>query len=109
MSFDDDNSLLDFHLPKDVLHQLLTASSSSSFKETLEILAESSRTVVSRTALASDNIFLTVLRLTRSIPYPFGLVYFLLSLKLLRNLYAREISNQNSFIDRRRRFAINFS
>ncbi|KAL5845817.1 hypothetical protein ACOSQ3_009341 [Xanthoceras sorbifolium] len=108
MSFDDDNSSLDFHLPKDVLHQLLTASSSSSFKETLEILAESSRTAVSRTALASGNILPTVLQLPWSIPYPSGLVYLLLSLKLLRNLYAREISNQDSFIDRNRRFTINF-
>ncbi|KAL5746225.1 hypothetical protein ACOSP7_027371 [Xanthoceras sorbifolium] len=96
MGFDDDNSLLDFHLPKDVLQPLLTASSSSSFKE---ILAESSRTAASRAALASSNIHPTVLQLTRSIPYPSRREYLLLSLKLLRNLCAGEISNQNSFID----------
>ncbi|KAI9160748.1 hypothetical protein LWI28_011179 [Acer negundo] len=100
MGFDDEDSLLDFNLPKDVLRLLLTVSSSSSLKETLETLAESSRTAAGRAALASVNILPKVLQLTCSIPYPSGREYLLLSLKLLRNLCAGEISNQNSFIER---------
>ncbi|KAK2653753.1 hypothetical protein Ddye_013609 [Dipteronia dyeriana] len=100
MGFDDEDSLLDFNLPKDVLRPLLTVSSSSSLKETLETLAESSRTAAGRAALASVNILPTVLQLAQSIPYPSGREYLLLSLKLLRNLCAGEVSNQNSFIER---------
>ncbi|TXG70844.1 hypothetical protein EZV62_005779 [Acer yangbiense] len=100
MGFDDEDSLMDFNLPKDVIRPLLTVSSSSSLKETLETLAESSRTAASRAALASMNILPTVLQLIQSIPYSSGREYLLLSLKLLRNLCAGEISNQNSFIER---------
>ncbi|KAK1554386.1 hypothetical protein Q3G72_011445 [Acer saccharum] len=100
MGFDDEDSFLDFNLPKDVIRPLLTVSSSSSLKETLETLAESSRTAAGRDALASVNILPTVLQLTQSIPYSSGREYLLLSLKLLRNLCAGEISNQNSFIER---------
>ncbi|KAK0598539.1 hypothetical protein LWI29_035693 [Acer saccharum] len=100
MGFDDEDSFLDFNIPKDVIRPLLTVSSSSSLKETLETLAESSRTAAGRDALASVNILPTVLQLTQSIPYSSGREYLLLSLKLLRNLCAGEISNQNSFIER---------
>ncbi|KAJ0100466.1 hypothetical protein Patl1_20059 [Pistacia atlantica] len=95
----DDASLLGIPLPVDVLQPLLTAASSSSLKETLEILVESSRTGVGRSDLASKNILPTVLRLIQSICYASCHQYLLLSLKLLRNLCAGDITNQNLFIE----------
>ncbi|KAJ4706099.1 ataxin-10-like [Melia azedarach] len=92
-------SLLDVSLPEDLLQPLLTASNSSSLKEALEILIEYSRTVVGRFDLASKNILAKVLQLTQSIPNS-SCQYLLLSLKLLRNLSAGEITNQNSFIEK---------
>lgn len=95
----DDASLLNISLPDDALQQLLTASGSSSLKETLEILVESSRTGGGRSDLASKNILPTVLRLIQSISYASCRQYLILSLKLLRNLCAGEITSQNSFIE----------
>ncbi|XP_031280508.1 ataxin-10-like isoform X2 [Pistacia vera] len=95
----DDVSLLGIPVPVDVLQPLLTAASSSSLKETLEILVESSRTGVGRSDLASKNILPTVLRLIQSICYASCRQYLLLSLKLLRNLCAGDITNQNLFIE----------
>lgn len=95
----DDASLLGIALPEDVLHTFLATSNSSSLKEALEILIESSRTAVGRSALASKNVLSNVLQLIQSISYSTGCQYLLLSLKLLRNLSAGEITNQNSFIE----------
>lgn len=95
----DDASSLDISLPEDVLQPLLTISNSSSLKEALEILIESSKTTVGRSDLASKNILPQVLQLIQSIPHTSGCHYPLLSLKLLRNLSAGEITNQNSFIE----------
>lgn len=95
----DDASLLNISLPDDALQQLLTASGSSSLKEILEILVESSRTGGGRSDLASKNILPTVLRLIQSISYASCRQYLILSLKLLRNLCAGEITSQNSFIE----------
>lgn len=95
----DDASSLYISLPEDVLQPLLTTSNSSSLKDALEILIESSKTTVGRSDLASKNILPEVLQLTQSISHSSGCHYLLLSLKLLRNLCAGEITNQNLFIE----------
>lgn len=96
---DDDTSLLVSSLPKDIFQPLFSFSNSSSLKKTLENLVETSRTAIGRRELSSKNILLTVLRLIQSLPYPSGHQLLIPSLKLLRNLCAGEIANQNSFIE----------
>lgn len=90
---------VDIPIPEDILLQLLIASSSPSLKEALEILIQSSRTAPGRFDLASKNIISTVLQLSQSLLDTFARPYLLLSLKLLRNLCAGEISNQDLLIE----------
>lgn len=95
----DDSSLTELSLPKDLLQPLFTASKSSDLKQTLETLITTSRIADGRADLASRNILSSVLNLSQFLPYPSAHQYLLLSLKLLRNLCAVEIANQNSFIE----------
>lgn len=96
----DDASLVKFSIPQDVLQPLFSASHSSSLEETLENLIEVSRANVGRSDLASKNILPVVLQLSQSLPYPSGRHLLLLSLKLLRNLCAGEVANQDAFVER---------
>lgn len=96
----DDASLVEFSIPQDVLQPLFSASYSSSLEETLENLIEVSRANVGRSDLASKNILPVVLQLSQSLPYPPGRHLLLLSLKLLRNLCAGEVANQDAFVER---------
>ncbi|XP_030932493.1 uncharacterized protein LOC115958236 [Quercus lobata] len=94
-----DASLVELSIPQDVLQPLLSASNSSSLEETLENLIEASRTDVGRSGLASKNILPIVLQLSQNLPYPSGRHLLLSSLKLLRNLCAGEVANQDAFVE----------
>ena len=94
-----DASLVELSIPQDVLQPLFSASNSSSLEETLENLIEASRTDVGRSGLASKNILPIVLQLSQNLPYPSGCHLLLSSLKLLRNLCAREVANQDAFVE----------
>lgn len=96
----EDTSLLELSLPQDILSPLFSASNLSSLRESLENLIEASRTDVGRKDLASKNILPTVLQLTHSLPYPSGRHLLILSLKLIRNLCAGEVSNQDAFVEK---------
>ncbi|XP_041017564.1 ataxin-10 [Juglans microcarpa x Juglans regia] len=95
----DEDASLEFSLPQDILSPLLSASNSYSLEEALENLIEASRTNVGRKDLASKKILSTVLQLSQSLPYPSGCDLLTSSLKLLRNLCAGEVANQDAFIE----------
>ncbi|XP_022717604.1 ataxin-10 [Durio zibethinus] len=95
----DPESLLEFNGLEDVLQPLLCASNSSSLKEALELLIEASRSTVARAELALRNILPTVLKLVESLHHKSNCEYLTKSLKLLRNLCAGEIANQNAFLE----------
>ncbi|CAI0554667.1 unnamed protein product [Linum tenue] len=88
------NAVLSLQHP--LLLPLLTAAKSSDAKEALQALASAARSDAGRSDLASKNVLPDVLRFVRSLPCPEHLV---LALRLLRNLCAGEIANQNSFLD----------
>ncbi|RAL49154.1 hypothetical protein DM860_017184 [Cuscuta australis] len=79
---------------------LIMASNCSSIETALEKLIEIARTVEGRSDLASLNIISQLLRLCLSVLYPVGHQVLSLSLKLLRNLCAGEIRNQNAFLEK---------
>lgn len=79
------------------LEQLLVASDSSTLKESLECLIETAKTSDGRLDLACKQIIIPVLRLCQS-PLQLSAEDLFLSIKLLRNLCAGEIKNQNLFI-----------
>lgn len=86
--------------PENIVQPLLMASNCSSIEMSLEKLIDISKTVEGRLDLASLNIISQVLRLCLSVLYPVGHQILSLSLKLLRNLCAGEIRNQNSFLEK---------
>lgn len=90
---------LEVSLPQTILQPLLIASNSATLEKALERLIEIARATEGRSNLASRNILTNVLQLCQYISYPSCRNLILLSLKLLRNLCAGEISNQNSFIE----------
>ncbi|KAM6584916.1 hypothetical protein CsatB_011918 [Cannabis sativa] len=96
----EDTSLLELCVAEDVIQALCSASNSSSMEKSLELLIEISRTADGRVDLGSKHILSMVIQLIQSIPYPSGRQFLVLSLRLLRNLCAGEISNQNSFLQR---------
>ncbi|GFP93073.1 ataxin-10 homolog [Phtheirospermum japonicum] len=85
-------------LPDIIIEPLFAASETSNLKNALACLIETAKTCDGRLGLASKHILVPVLELCR---YPFKLSVedLLLSLKLLRNLCAGEIKNQNLFIE----------
>ncbi|GAV87629.1 Atx10homo_assoc domain-containing protein [Cephalotus follicularis] len=91
----DDASLVELCQPHELLEPLFSASSSSSPPQSIEILIEAAKTDDGRSDLAAKNILPSVLNLIQSSARK----YLLPSLKLLRNLCAGEILNQNSFIE----------
>ena len=94
-----EDEIFKISLPENILQPLFYVSSSSNLNETLEFLIEASRTPSGRLDLGSKNILSVVLHLCQSLSYPLGREILLLSLKLLRNLCAGEMANQNSFIE----------
>lgn len=86
-------------LPQHIVQPLLIASSSSTPEKALEILIEASRTSDGRSDLASKNILPAVQLFCQNLSYPSCRHLLLLSLKLLRNLCAGELANQNSFVE----------
>lgn len=95
----DGESLLEFNGPEDVLQPLLSASNSSSLKEAFEILIKASRTDVDRAELSLRNILPNVLKLVEFLHHTSNCEYLIQSLKLLRNLCAGEVANQNAFLE----------
>ncbi|TYH30616.1 hypothetical protein ES288_A01G109700v1 [Gossypium darwinii] len=89
-------SLPELNYPNDVLQPLLSASNSSSLQQALEILIKDSRAAVGRGELASKNILPTVLKLVESLHRASSREYLMQAMKLLRNLCAGEVANQNS-------------
>ncbi|OVA00146.1 Ataxin-10 domain [Macleaya cordata] len=87
-----------FVVPEHILEPLLILANSSTLDETLQILIESAKTAHGRSNLASKKILPVVLELTKSLISPSTRHLLFSSLKLLRNLCAGEILNQNSFI-----------
>ncbi|XP_065872290.1 uncharacterized protein [Euphorbia lathyris] len=86
-------------LSEDLLQQLFRASNFSNLRDALESLIAASRIHDGRADLASKGILPTVVKLIQSISYPSGHEYLILCLKLIRNLCAGEISNQNLFLE----------
>ncbi|KAL1553459.1 ataxin-10 [Salvia divinorum] len=80
---------------ENVFEQLLAASGSSTVKESLECLIDTAKTSDGRLDLACKHIVVLVLRLCQSPPSAEELF---LSIKLLRNLCAGEMKNQDLFI-----------
>ncbi|GLU12617.1 hypothetical protein SLE2022_292810 [Rubroshorea leprosula] len=89
---------VDFNALEDLIQPLLIAANSSTLEEALESLIEVSRTSVGCADLPSRKIIPTVLKLAESSHNPSGRHHLSLCLKLLRNLCAGEISNQDAFI-----------
>ncbi|XP_057791934.1 uncharacterized protein LOC131008857 [Salvia miltiorrhiza] len=82
---------------ENVYEHLLVASDSSTLKESLECLIETAKTSDGRLDLACKRIVVLVLRLCQS-PLQLSVEDLFLSIKLLRNLCAGEINNQDLFI-----------
>ncbi|PQP92871.1 ataxin-10 [Prunus yedoensis var. nudiflora] len=95
----DNTAFQECFVPEDVLQILLSASNSSTLIDSLETLIQVCRTADGRADLASKSILPSVVQLIQSLPYPSGRHLLTLSLKLLRNLCAGEVSNQNSFLE----------
>ncbi|KAK4402272.1 Ataxin-10 [Sesamum angolense] len=94
----DDTVAPNFSVPNNVLALLFIASHSSTLNEALECLIETAKSSDGRLDLASKGVLLPVLELCRSASQLSG-QDLLLSIKLLRNLCAGEITNQNLFIE----------
>ncbi|KAL0335595.1 UNVERIFIED_CONTAM: Ataxin-10 [Sesamum radiatum] len=94
----DDTVAPNFSVPNNVLAPLFIASHSSTLNEALECLIETAKSSDGRLYLASKGVLLPVLELCRSASQLSG-QDLLLSIKLLRNLCAGEITNQNLFIE----------
>ncbi|KAK6920211.1 Ataxin-10 domain [Dillenia turbinata] len=92
-------SQLGFSSSEELIHSLLKSSSSSTIDEALEILIRTSKTANGRADLASKHILPTVLQLCGSVSQFSNQHLLIPSLKLLRNLCAGEIVNQNYFIE----------
>ncbi|KAM7486991.1 hypothetical protein LguiA_003000 [Lonicera macranthoides] len=95
----DDATLLGICVPKNILQPLFNASNSSTLEESFTRLIETARGTDGRSDLASNNILTIVIQLCQSLSCPFSHHLVLLSLKLIRNLCAGEIINQNTFIE----------
>uniref|UniRef100_A0A5B6YGT3 Putative ataxin-10 n=1 Tax=Davidia involucrata TaxID=16924 RepID=A0A5B6YGT3_DAVIN len=95
----DDASVSVLSLPENILLPLFSVSNSSTIERAVEILTEASKTADGRSDLASKNILPIVLQLCQNLSDPSASHLLLLSLKLLRNLCAGEVANQNLFIE----------
>ncbi|TMW88422.1 hypothetical protein EJD97_018580 [Solanum chilense] len=97
----DDQIVSELTIPENVAKELLLVSNSSSLETALDKLIELSKEGGGRLDLSSKNVVTTVLHLCQylsSISYRYLL---LLSLKVLRNMCAGEMRNQNEFLQQR--------
>lgn len=95
----DEAMLSKLSIPEDILQSLFIASNSSTLELALERLIGIARETDGRTQLAARNILTVVLQLCQRVSDPSCRPIRLLSLKLLRNLCAGEMINQNSLIE----------
>ncbi|CAN6704269.1 unnamed protein product [Malus baccata var. baccata] len=94
----DNAALQECSVPQHVLRKILSAGDSSTLVNSLENLIQVCRTADGRAGLASEDILPPAIQLIQSLPYPSAHHLLTLSLKLVRNLCAGEIANQNSFV-----------
>lgn len=86
-------------MEEDVIQILCRASNSSTLEKSLESLIEVSRAADGRADLASRRILPIIIQLVQSLPYPSGRQFLILTFRLLRNLCAGEVANQNLFVE----------
>lgn len=94
-----DTNTLEYPISEDTLKLLSGASNPSNLEKSLEILIEKSKSAVGRSDLASRRVLPAVLEIIHRVPCTSQHHLLPLSLKLLRNLCAGEIANQNSFVE----------
>ncbi|KAL8153763.1 LOW QUALITY PROTEIN: hypothetical protein V2J09_011523 [Rumex salicifolius] len=92
-------TIVDHCVPDSVMDPLLTISGSSSMEEALQILVQTSRTDDGHFNLASEYVLPVVLHLVRSLSCSSTRSQLFLPLRLLRNLCAGDVRNQDMFID----------
>lgn len=86
-------------IPENILQPFLAISNAKTLDEALENLVELARTSDGRADLATKNVLTATLHLLRVLSYPSNGGTILLALKLIRNLCAGELRNQNSFVE----------
>ncbi|XP_023006847.1 ataxin-10 [Cucurbita maxima] len=86
-------------IPERITQPLFSASNSCTLETSLETLIEASKSVEGRSNFTSQNILPCVLELIQCLDYISNNALQLSSLRLLRNLCAGEIRNQNVFIE----------
>ncbi|MCD7467543.1 hypothetical protein HAX54_005042 [Datura stramonium] len=96
-----DDKLAELTIPENVANALLLVSNSSSLEKALEKLIKLAKEAGGRLDLSSKNVVTTVLRLCQSLSSTSYRDLLLLSLKVLRNLCAGEIRNQNEFLQQK--------
>lgn len=97
-----DSPFLEHPISEDTLQSLFIASNSSNLEKSLEILIHNSKSHSGRLDLASKRVLPAVLNIVQSLtPSSHASHHHVLSLcfKLLRNLCAGEVANQNSFLE----------
>ncbi|XP_028801161.1 ataxin-10-like [Neltuma alba] len=94
-----DTDTLEYPISEQTLRLLFGASSSTDLEKSLEIFEEISKSASGRSELSSKGILPAVLEIIHSAPCTSQHHFLPLSLKLLRNLCAGEIANQNSFVE----------
>lgn len=97
----DDQIVSELTIPENVAKELLLVSNSSSLETALDKLIQLSKEGGGRLDLSSKNVVTTVLHLCQSLSSISYRNLLLLSLKVLRNLCAGEIRNQNGFLQQR--------
>ncbi|KAL6130484.1 hypothetical protein ACLB2K_068863 [Fragaria x ananassa] len=95
----DNTTLPECSVPEHVLQALLSVSNSSKLVDSLEDLVQVCKTADGREDLSAKNVLPTVIQLVQSLSYPSDHYLLTLSLRLLRNLCAGEVANQNSFVE----------
>nr|XP_016435803.1 PREDICTED: ataxin-10-like isoform X1 [Nicotiana tabacum]XP_016435804.1 PREDICTED: ataxin-10-like isoform X1 [Nicotiana tabacum] len=97
----DDKFVPELSVPENVTKTLLLVSNSASLEKALEKLIEIAKVPDRRFDLSTKNVVTVVLQLCRSLLSPSWRHLLLLSLKVLRNMCAGEMRNQNAFLEQR--------
>ncbi|XP_027161752.1 ataxin-10 [Coffea eugenioides] len=95
----DDNSSAKVFVPAAIMQPLLDASNVSELDQALEFLIQTAKSADGRADFASKNMVNAVLQLCQVLEFPSNGDLLLSSLKVLRNLCAGEMRNQNSFLE----------
>lgn len=95
----DERLPIEFPLPEPIVQMLLELSNSFTLEESLQTLIEIAITENGRADLAGKNIVIVILQLCHALTLPSQSRILLLCLKLLRNLCAGELINQNMFLE----------